>query len=176
MRQHRLAGGPAALALIAARPDIFARQGYVAAGYRRRGGKTFGPYYSLRYRENGQQRSIYLGRQRERVEQVRRALAVVQRPWIQRRTPNRLTRSIRASLRVHKQRLDALLRPLGLHLKVFEVRGWRGSPIRGLLAARHQLTAGVLPRRLLPACPTLPGSPLQYKGRIPWPRCTPMRQ
>ena len=34
-----------ALQLIAARPDIFCRQGYIAATYRRRNGRTFGPYH-----------------------------------------------------------------------------------------------------------------------------------
>jgi hypothetical protein len=34
-----------ALRLLATRPDIFIRQGYIAATYRRRNGKTYGPYY-----------------------------------------------------------------------------------------------------------------------------------
>jgi hypothetical protein len=42
-----------ALRLIAARPDIFSRQGHVAASYRRRNGKMFGPYYRLGYRDEG---------------------------------------------------------------------------------------------------------------------------
>ena len=60
-----------ALALIAARPDLFSRQGYLTATFRRRQGKTFGPYYLLNYRENGRLQSIYLGRPGELVEQVR---------------------------------------------------------------------------------------------------------
>jgi hypothetical protein len=36
-----------ALQLIAARPDIFNKCGHIAASYRRRNGKTFGPYYRL---------------------------------------------------------------------------------------------------------------------------------
>jgi hypothetical protein len=39
-----------ALEWIAARPELFSRQGYVTATFRRRNGKTFGPYYLLNYR------------------------------------------------------------------------------------------------------------------------------
>jgi hypothetical protein len=46
------------LALLAARPEVFARQGSVVASWRRRGTRTYGPYYRLIYREGGRQRSI----------------------------------------------------------------------------------------------------------------------
>jgi hypothetical protein len=36
-----------ALELIASRPNLFSRQGYLRATFRRRHGKTFGPYYLL---------------------------------------------------------------------------------------------------------------------------------
>ena len=69
-----------ALRLIAARPDIFLRQGHVAATWRRRNGKTFGPYFRLSYRGSGRQNSIYLGRAGALVERVRQALATLQQP------------------------------------------------------------------------------------------------
>ena len=122
--------------LIAARPDVFYRQGHVAAGYRRRNGKTFGPYYRLGYRLDGRQYSIYLGRSEKLVEQVRKALAAIQKPLAQRRLFNQLERQIRASLRVQKLRIGSLLRPFGLRLKGFEVRGWRYSPLRRFLPRR----------------------------------------
>jgi hypothetical protein len=122
-----------ALRLIAARPDLFYRQGNVAAGYRHRNGKTFGPYHRLSYRLGGRQFSIYLGRSPKLVEQVRRALAAIQKPLAQRRFFNQLERQIRASLRVQKLRMGALLRPFGLRLKGYEVRGWRHSPLRRFL-------------------------------------------
>ncbi len=51
-----------ALRLIAARGDLFRSQGSVVAAWRRRNGKTFGPYYRLSYRQHGRQCSVYLGR------------------------------------------------------------------------------------------------------------------
>jgi hypothetical protein len=128
-----------ALTLIAARPELFCRQGNIAATYRRRNGKTFGPYYRLSYREDGRQRSIYLGRSGPLVEQVRRTLAAHQQPITQHRLCERLMGQVRASLRVEKLRVRALLCPFGLRLKGFEVRGWRFSPLRWLLPRRRRL-------------------------------------
>jgi hypothetical protein len=128
-----------ALDLIAARPDRFTRQGYVVATYRRRNGRTFGPYYALRYRDNGRAFSVYLGPAGPLVERVRQALAVVQQSLRQRCTFRRITRSIRTALRTHRLRVGNLLRPLGLYLKGYEVRGWRLSPIRSLLPRRRRL-------------------------------------
>jgi hypothetical protein len=65
---------PSALDLIAARPELFARQGSVSASWRRRAQKTYGPYYRLRYREGGVSRSLYLGRQGPLVDHVRERL------------------------------------------------------------------------------------------------------
>jgi len=128
-----------ALKLIAARPDLFCRQGYVAATYRRRNGKTFGPYYLLSYREDGRVRSIYLGRAGKLVSRVRQALGAAQRPVTQYRLFDRLVRQIRASLRIERIRLRSLLYPFGLRLKGAEVRGWRFSPLRWLLPRRRRL-------------------------------------
>ena len=118
-----------ALQLIAARPDLFRCQGAVVNTWRRRNGKTFGPYYRLSYRQHGRQCSVYLGRTGALVEQVRRALQALQQSIARFRLFNRLRRQIRASLRVHKFRVHSLLRPFGLRLKGFEVRGWRISPL-----------------------------------------------
>ena len=125
--------------LIAARPDLFSRQGYVAASYRRRNGKTFGPYYLLSYREEGRVRSIYLGRAGALVERVRQTLGAQQQPVTQYRLFDRLVRQARASLRIERLRLRALLCPFGLRLKGSEVRGWRYSPLRWLLPCRRRL-------------------------------------
>jgi hypothetical protein len=135
-----------ALALIAARPDLFSRQGYLTAVFRRRQGKTFGPYYLLNYREDGRLRSIYLGRPGELVERVRQALDARHRPITQYRLFDRLAKQIRASLRMEKVRVRALLCPLGLRLKGSEVRGWRFSPLRWLLPRRRRLFAPVVRR------------------------------
>jgi hypothetical protein len=135
-----------ALELIASRPDLFSRQGYLRATFRRRGGKTFGPYYLLCYREEGRLRSVYLGRPGELVEQVRQALEARHRPITQQRLFDRLTRQIRASLRIERIRVRALLCPFGLRLKGAEVRGWRSSPLRWLLPRRRRLFRPVVPR------------------------------
>jgi hypothetical protein len=123
-----------ALLLLAARPDIFARQGSVVPTWRRRGTRTYGPYYRLSYRDAGRQQSLYLGRAGELVQQVRRKLDALQNPLRQRRALDRLRRHVSASLQVQKTRLDARLRPFGLRLQGFEVRGWRTSPLRRLLS------------------------------------------
>ncbi len=165
-----------AIRLIAARHDLFSRQGTVVATWRQRppfvgcvkrtesggphanplraptegwsgegtirphpgplpkgeGTKGCGPYYRLAYREDGRQRSVYLGREGPLVDEVRRLLADLQRPLQQRRAINRLRRQVSAALTAQKRRVDALLRPLGLRLKGLEVRGWRTSLLRGL--------------------------------------------
>jgi hypothetical protein len=128
-----------ALELIASRPDLFSRQGYLTATFRRRNGKTFGPYYLLNYREDGRLHSVYLGRPSELVDRVRQALDARHRPVTQYRLFNRLAKQIRASLRIEKLRVRALLCPFGLRLKGSEVRGWRLSPLRWLLPRRRRL-------------------------------------
>jgi hypothetical protein len=194
-----------ALAILAARPDLFSRHGAIVATWRRRGARTYGPYYRLAYREAGRQKSIYLGRDqtapakhsrsrlpsvtsaktsRSRlpsrtsklspstrdslpppckgkpappgdspglranetptvpvdahtgpslVQQVRQRLARLQEPLRRCRVLDRLRRRVSAALRLHKVALDRHLRPFGLHLKGFEVRGWRTSPLRSAL-------------------------------------------
>ena len=136
-----------ALGLIAARGDLFSRQGHVAVTWRHRNGKTFGPYYRLSYREEGRQRSIYLGREGELVEHVRRALRLLQQPLAESRALGRLQRQIRASLRVERLRLATLLHPYGLWLKGFEVRGWRFCSLRPFLPPRRPLVPRATLRR-----------------------------
>ena len=141
MENHKVADQlpHSALELIAARPDLFARQGYLTATFRRRNGKTFGPYYLLNYREDGRLRSVYLGRAGKLVEQVRQALDARHRPVTEYRLFERLAKQIRASLRIERIRVRALLCPFGLRLKGSEVRGWRFSPLRWLLPRRRRL-------------------------------------
>lgn len=116
-----------ALALIAAQPRLFARQGVVVANWRTRRGRRVGPYYELSYREARRQRSIYLGRPGPLVDQVRQALAAVQGPWREREALRRARRSVSAALRVQKAELAARLQRIGLRLKGYEVRGRRGA-------------------------------------------------
>jgi hypothetical protein len=120
----------AALRLIAARPDIFARRGHVAASYRLRNAQKFGPYFRLAYRDGGRQCSIYLGRGGPLVQRVRQSLDALQRPRREYLAIRRHQRQIRSLLRVETRRVAALLRPFGLRLKGFELRGIRFLRLR----------------------------------------------
>ena len=139
-----------AMRCLAERPGLFRRRGSIVATYRRRNGRTFGPYYRLTYREDGHQRSIYLGGPGELLDQVREKLRLLQQPLKQFRLFNSLERESRASLRIEKAKLAMLLRSHGLSMKGFEVRGWRLSPLRP--AASH---------------PGIPGLPLPAVSKQP---------
>jgi hypothetical protein len=153
-----------ALQLLAARPDLFRGQGSVVTTWRRRNGKTFGPYYRLSYREDGRQCSVYLGRAGALVEQVRRALQSLQQSIAEFRLFERLRRQACASLRVSKLRVHALLRPYGLRLKGFEVRGWRTSPLRSLLSySKRWLARIAIAKR--GKCPDYQESPASRMAR-----------
>lgn len=153
---------------MAEKAELFRRQGFVVATWRRRGAKNYGPYYRLSYRERGRQCSIYLGREGPLVEGVREGLAGLrasvwwERIWARRR------RQIASILRISRQRVDKELGPMGLRLKGYEVRGWRTSPFRSIL--RDSLrgfarVAGASRMRMpslglgWPAMPRLPGLP-----------------
>jgi hypothetical protein len=71
MHADKTSGTEAVLALIAARPDLFTRQGAVLDTWHRAG--TAGPYYRLGHREAGRQRAVCLGREGPGVDAVRRA-------------------------------------------------------------------------------------------------------
>jgi len=154
-----------ALALIARRPDLFARQGSVAAAWRRRGTRTFGPYYRLSYREDGRQQSVYLGREGPLVVRLRQKLADLQRPLRQRRALARLQRQVKSALRAEKGRLNGHLRLLGLRMQGFEVRGWRTTPMRRWLRSLR------IPRIGLPRIPGIPGIRVPHipEFRLPLP-------
>ena len=154
-----------ALALVAAHSDLFARQGSVVQSWRHVDGKRYGPYYRLTYREDGRQRAVYLGRAGSLVEEVRQRLAALQRPWRQHRAWTRMRRDLFRSMRQAKAQMDRQLRPLGLRMQGFEVRGWRTSPMRKHFAqARSEQAAALrameaatrVPRVQLPSLPRVP--------------------
>jgi hypothetical protein len=142
-----------AIVLVDARPEFFARHGSISATWRRRGQKTFGPYYRLSYRDGPRQAAIYLGREGPLVALVRQRLDRLRAPYRKTRLFDQIERETRRALRANNARLKVLLAPYGLRLKGMEVRGWRTSffPIRppvlsasgihctprGLKCARH---------------------------------------
>jgi hypothetical protein len=121
-----------ALTLLAARPEFFAQHGAVDACYRRRNGKTYGPYYRLRYRDVGCAHCLYLGLAGPLVDRVRQTLHALQMPLRQHRAMLQLQRRVRDALRLDRRRLNLHLHSVGLRLKGFEVRGWRTSPLASL--------------------------------------------
>jgi hypothetical protein len=154
-----------ALALLAARPDVFARQGSVVASWRRRGTRAYGPYYRLIYREASRQRSIYLGRAGGLVEEIRGRLRALQAPLRGRRVNKRAGRQAAALMRASKAQLNLQLRPWGLRLQGFEVRGWRTSPIWAVV--RKQIGGFTQFGRFAGRLPRLPGLPLPRLPLVP---------
>jgi hypothetical protein len=102
---------------IRVRPFLFDTNGSVVSEWRCRNGRRFGPYYRLKYREGKIQRSIYLGPSDDLAEKVRRLLQNLQFH----RTCRRLSKKIRASLRIEKIRLQNILRANGYYLKGSEI-------------------------------------------------------
>ena len=104
---------------------VFSRQGAIVATWREHQGRKLGPYYRLAWREEGRQRSRYLGCSTWVVEKVRELLARVQQELRQGRQLRRLERTARAAMRWSKELLRKELGRLGLWLKGFEIRGGR---------------------------------------------------
>jgi hypothetical protein len=110
---------------VLARPELFAVQGSVVAGWRAYRGRRLGPYFRLACRDRGRQRSIYLGRCAELARRVLELLAGLQRGLRERRLFARLKAQVRTSLRRWKVGLKQPLAVRGIQLKGFEFRGVR---------------------------------------------------
>jgi hypothetical protein len=111
-----------------ARPALFENQGSVAATWRKHGNARLGPYFILRYFENGVRRSIYLGRSEQLAQEVRRLLENLQFHRISRR----LRAKIRKSLHLQKKQLQNNLHALGYYIKGFEIHKAK-SPQKNVL-------------------------------------------
>lgn len=111
--------------LMAAAPDRFAAQGSVVASWRTVSGNRFGPYYLLRYRDGGRQRSLYLGRSEAVADVVRRRLAEQQGQRRRQLVLRKLRTAVKASLRRHLQDWRSDLNDAGLKLKGMEIRNWK---------------------------------------------------
>ncbi len=137
-----------ALTLLREEPTRFADQGTVVETWRTYRGRRLGPYYRLAWRENGRQRSIYLGRQGPVVRQVRILLH-------QAHTQRRIRRQAR--LRATQFRKD-VSRPIRQYIKeIFRLFGnglyIKGSEIRGIRTAGPRLTIADVPKHLIPEFP-----------------------
>ena len=99
-----------------------ARQGFVAADYRVRGGRRFGTYHKLRWRENRRQRVVYLGCDPELAERVKQALETLQRARRLRSELSRLLCAARRQLRQIRRLLEPRAREAGYTLHGYRIR------------------------------------------------------
>ena len=102
---------------ILAKSALLASQGSICASWRKRGNISFGPYFTLRYFDNGVRQCIYLGQSQELVQQVRHLLAILQYKRISRC----LKTKIRKSFRIQKSILKNQLLVNGYRLKGSEI-------------------------------------------------------
>jgi hypothetical protein len=101
------------------------QQGTVQCSWRYHQGRRLGPFFRLAYREGGRQCSLYLGRNPQRADEVRKVLEQLQAPRRQMLETERQLTKIKAQLKSHKHTLDGELEQRGLHRKGNEIRGWR---------------------------------------------------
>jgi hypothetical protein len=105
--------------------QALAQQGYVAAECCWRNGRRLGPYYKLRFRQEGRQRVRYLGRDVVQAERIAEALEALQRP-------RRLARELSHLMKEARSRLRRLKENLAPHLDGMYYHGY---------TARHRVTA-----------------------------------
>jgi hypothetical protein len=103
-------------------PSIFKTQGAIVSGWRYRDGKTFGPYYRLVWREDGQQKSFHLGGEGDLVEFARQYLRVLRAPRRREQAIERTMCRLRAARREALGRVDKELSMIGLRRKGSEIR------------------------------------------------------
>ncbi|MBN2579095.1 MAG: hypothetical protein JXB10_08900 [Pirellulales bacterium] len=104
---------------------VLARQGAIVASWQTYRGRKLGPYYRLAYRAEGRQRSIYLGKSKTVLRQVRRLLKKIQEPIKTRRTLRRAHKAFQAVKKEQHARSRIALREAGLDLRGYDLRGWR---------------------------------------------------
>jgi hypothetical protein len=102
---------------ILANASLFASQGSVIEYWREYNNRRLGPYFQLKYYDNGFQRYIYIGRSEPLAEKVRQLLANLQ----SKRTLKRLHTRFRAALRIQKTILQNQLKSRGYYMKGFHI-------------------------------------------------------
>ncbi len=109
---------------------ILSRQGEVVAAWRTYRGKRLGPYWRLTYRRSGPSHWLYLARDEDLVQEVRRLLEQWQKPMRDERQWTAMRKASKRALRVAKVRWTEELARVGLRLQDYEVRGWRKPGLR----------------------------------------------
>jgi hypothetical protein len=120
----RSPGALAGLGLADADLQALARQGFVAAEFRR----LRPPYFKLRWRRDGRQRVRYLGQDPARAEQVRAALERLQRPRRNGRLAARLLAEARKRLLDARRLLEPRADADGLRYHGYALRRPRSGP------------------------------------------------
>lgn len=102
--------------------EALQHQGFVAEEFRDRAGRRWGPYYKLRWRQDGRQRVRYLGNDTRRVHEIRVAL----QHWQQ---VTRLTREVEELFRQSRKALKSLKDALSPQVSAAGKR-WHGYQTR----------------------------------------------
>jgi hypothetical protein len=108
--------------------DCLQDQGFVAAEYRTYQGARLGPYYKLRWRQDGKQRVKYLGQDVEIIVEVSIALAQLQKKRILERQLARMFLEARKSLRRVKQDMTTAMAAMGEYYHGYTSRKRRTDP------------------------------------------------
>jgi hypothetical protein len=124
---------------------VFSRQGTIVASWRSYNGRQLGPYYRLAYRIDGRQCSLYLGKSKNLLRQVRRLLDKFQKYANTRRILRHAQQLAQKDLRNHLAQFRIELLRAGLQLRGYAARGWRR--FRALRNSRSsQMGKGILRR------------------------------
>jgi hypothetical protein len=105
--------------------NVFARQGAIVASWRTYNGRKLGPYYRLTYRVDGRQCSLYLGKSKNLLRQVRRLLDKLQNYAKTRRVLRQVKQAAQKNLRNHLAQFRIEMLRIGLQPHGYDARGWR---------------------------------------------------
>jgi hypothetical protein len=134
------------LKTIRALKTVFSRQGTVVASFRTYRGHQLGPYYRLAYRIEGRQRSIYLGKSKKILRQVRRLLEKLQKPMQTKRHLRQAAKTFQETMKKHMAQFRIDLLKVGLQLRGYAARGWRRyRRLMRLQCTPHALREGCCP-------------------------------
>jgi hypothetical protein len=112
-------------AFLAAHGVLLAAQGSVQESYRLYKGRKLGPFFRLSFREAGQQRSLYIGRDQALAAEIKAQMQKLRAPRAHARQLERCLADCRGSLKVAKLEFRRRLEAEGLRLQGNEIRGWR---------------------------------------------------
>jgi hypothetical protein len=104
---------------------LLARQGSIVQSWRYKNGRKTGPYFRLAYRDEGRQRSIYLGKSPPILDQVRRLLEKFQKPTKIRQILHQAQKTLQPGFKNHQAQFRLELQKIGLELRGSVIRGWR---------------------------------------------------